>query len=539
MLSVFLGEDQSVKLGDFGLSKVMQSNDFAATYVGTPFYMSPEICASEPYTEKSDIWSLGCIMYELCAKEPPFNANSHIQLAQKIRRGVFEDIPRTYSNDLKSIITECLQVNPHKRPDTTALLNTDRIWLSRKAAEVVETGKKAKQRELAAEARIKQASDRLASLEQDMESMKENMARELEAKIRREWEVKARLEIDLQVGIELERLRKKFDKEVDEKVTILMDKQTRHNSLAREVRNAPSPSPGIHQSSISTTGDDDFPSTTDLSELSIDSPASETTRPQPKKNGRTPFSRSKTTFDSPADVNMAEPSPISIASLSLSPRRTGAAAGSQNIFAEAEKQKAKWEPTLAYSDDEDDIPELPSPIRPKVHAPDPFKMPARPGLMRQKTTATMQKLTTQPTLFPAASSKASLPSTVSQPDLRPGALDRRTSPNRRLSKIPSSTTLATDAGSPVRQKAQAKPLLSKAATAGGDEMLKGVMQRNLGGRTLVELQQARAGGRPLSMDIKPTMKAAEREVATWDPETEPDMPSPFLARGTKVIRNIR
>ena len=57
---VFLGEDNSVKLGDFGLSKMIKSHDFASTYVGTPFYMSPEICAAEKYTLKSDIWSLGC-----------------------------------------------------------------------------------------------------------------------------------------------------------------------------------------------------------------------------------------------------------------------------------------------------------------------------------------------------------------------------------------------------------------------------------------------------------------------------------------------
>jgi NIMA (never in mitosis gene a)-related kinase 2 len=53
--NIFLGEDQAVKLGDFGLSKLMQSHDFASTYVGTPFYMSPEICASEKYTHHSDI----------------------------------------------------------------------------------------------------------------------------------------------------------------------------------------------------------------------------------------------------------------------------------------------------------------------------------------------------------------------------------------------------------------------------------------------------------------------------------------------------
>src|SRR5438552_18476365 len=94
---VFLGADNSVKLGDFGLSKIMQSHDFASTYVGTPFYMSPEICAAERYTLKSDIWSLGCIIYELCSREPPFNAKSHFQLVQRIKEGKIAPLPAVYS----------------------------------------------------------------------------------------------------------------------------------------------------------------------------------------------------------------------------------------------------------------------------------------------------------------------------------------------------------------------------------------------------------------------------------------------------------
>jgi len=60
--NVFLDATNSVKLGDFGLSKSLPSHTFAQTYVGTPFYMSPEICTSQPYTLYSDIWALGCIV---------------------------------------------------------------------------------------------------------------------------------------------------------------------------------------------------------------------------------------------------------------------------------------------------------------------------------------------------------------------------------------------------------------------------------------------------------------------------------------------
>lgn len=239
---------------------------------------------------------------------------------------------------------------------------------------------------------------------------------------------------------------------------------------------------------------------------------------------------------------MAEPSPMSIASLSLSPRRAAAQNNGpgKNIFADPERHKPKWEPALTYSDDEDDTPDLPSPTRPKVR-PDPFKAPARP-LLRQNTAAFMQKLSSQPSLFPANQSRLPQASgNNGQNEARPK------SPHRRLSKIPSSANLAADAGSPTR-KTGSKQLTSK-ANGGGEEMFKAVMQRNMGGRTLVELAQARAGGRPLdevkrcASDSRTSssnpLKSSDREPpAVWDPERD-EMPSPFLNRGKKVIRNLR
>jgi NIMA (never in mitosis gene a)-related kinase 2 len=555
----------------------MQSHDFASTYVGTPFYMSPEICAAEKYTLHSDIWALGCIMYELCTKEPPFNAKTHLQLVQKIRKGEFKPLPSVYSKDLQNVIANCLKVNPLHRPDTASLLTIPYVWIARKGKEIVEFGKVLKTKEELALQKLHQAEERLSALEAD----KSTMRQEIEAAVRREWEVKARLEIDRQVQMELERLRKKFDKEVDEKVQMLVSKQARcnENRALREISNLPVPDNDENinpQSSLNTLGEEDFPSTTDLtdlSELSLHSPSTSTSKPLPSKlRSKAAFARSKTTFDSPLDVQMSEPSPMSISSLALSPRRTAAAqaasdAGAKNIFAEAARQKAKWEPTLAYtSDDDDDIPDLPSPTRPKVTAADPFKVPSRPGLTRQNTTATMQKLTTQPTLFPSTSNStavaraataataSALPRTVTEPDMRPAGLNR--SPSRRLSKIPSSTTLALDAGSPTRRQMQGlsratNGLESKQGKEGGEEMVKAVMHRNLNagqGRTLVELAQARAGGRPLSTDVgrpsqgvKLAADQMERDlppVPVWDPERD-EMPSPFLARGTKAIRGIR
>jgi len=64
-----------VKLGDFGVSKILSSTiDSAKTAVGTPYYLSPEICSAKGYNNKSDVWSLGCILYELCTMQHVFEA---------------------------------------------------------------------------------------------------------------------------------------------------------------------------------------------------------------------------------------------------------------------------------------------------------------------------------------------------------------------------------------------------------------------------------------------------------------------------------
>ncbi|KAL1960503.1 hypothetical protein VTO42DRAFT_7802 [Malbranchea cinnamomea] len=550
--NIFLGEDQSVKLGDFGLSKMMGRQDFASTYVGTPFYMSPELCAGEKYTLYSDIWAVGCIMYQLCAKKPPFNEKSYMHLVQAIREAKPAPLPDIYSNELKSVIASCLRVNPERRPDTAALLNLPIIRLMRKDKEVTDLRKSLRAKEETLSQKAKELEQAYARLEQEKAAYKT----ETDNVLRREWEVRARLEIDRQVQMEIEKLRRQFESEVQARVAAELQKR---RSASPPKGSAPATLPSQVSEDITQCADyngpeTDNPPVTDLSSLSLDSPASDEKKTV-KKTTRTPFSRSKTTVDSPLDVQMTEPSPVSIDSLSLSPRRAGAGKTGRNIFAEGARKNIQWDSAPLCSDDEDDIPDLPSPTRPKIKS-DPFKAPQRP-LLRQNTTAMMQKLSTQPSLFPSAK-------TAAQPTQTTGAAasteGRHTStcgtsksPSRRLSKIPSCTSLG-EGGSPLRKGALKAP--SSKASNSGDEMFKAVLQRNMGGRTLVELAQARAAGRVAddskratdsrmsnsgasSHSVPSTVKAIDRDPpATWDPEKD-EMPSPFLNRGSKVIRNLR
>lgn len=115
---------ERIQLGDFGIAKMLDSTqDIATTCIGTPYYMAPEVFKSKPYSYKSDIWSLGCILYEMCNLRRAFDAQNINALAIKILKGTFPMIIATYSKQLRDLIYSMLKVNPNKRPTIVELLN--------------------------------------------------------------------------------------------------------------------------------------------------------------------------------------------------------------------------------------------------------------------------------------------------------------------------------------------------------------------------------------------------------------------------------
>ncbi|XP_010634932.1 serine/threonine-protein kinase Nek3 isoform X1 [Fukomys damarensis] len=122
--NVFLTQSGKVKLGDFGSARLLSSPmAFACTYVGTPYYVPPEIWENLPYNNKSDIWSLGCILYELCTLKHPFQANSWKNLILKICQGSIRPLPSHYSYELRYLIKQMFKRNFSQRPSATTLLS--------------------------------------------------------------------------------------------------------------------------------------------------------------------------------------------------------------------------------------------------------------------------------------------------------------------------------------------------------------------------------------------------------------------------------
>ena len=112
------------KLGDLNVSKHIKSK-FATTQTGTPYYTAPEIWGGKLYTATCDVWSLGCLLYELCSLRPPFLAKDFPGLSKKVTSGYYDPIPSRYSKKLATLIRKCLTVDHMRRPSASELLQNE------------------------------------------------------------------------------------------------------------------------------------------------------------------------------------------------------------------------------------------------------------------------------------------------------------------------------------------------------------------------------------------------------------------------------
>lgn len=121
--NIFLTKSGAIKLGDFGIARVLNNTfELARTCIGTPYYLSPEICENKPYNNKSDVWALGCVLYEVLTLKHAFEAGNMKNLVLKIIRGSYPPVPPRYSYDLRGLVNQLFRRNPRDRPSVNTIL---------------------------------------------------------------------------------------------------------------------------------------------------------------------------------------------------------------------------------------------------------------------------------------------------------------------------------------------------------------------------------------------------------------------------------
>eukprot|EP00929_Paragymnodinium_shiwhaense_P020821 TRINITY_DN13756_c0_g1_i1.p1 TRINITY_DN13756_c0_g1~~TRINITY_DN13756_c0_g1_i1.p1 ORF type:complete len:345 (-),score=70.80 TRINITY_DN13756_c0_g1_i1:335-1369(-) len=130
-LNVFLTAEDNCRIGDLGIARMLSKDcDFAKTLIGTPFYLSPEVCNAAPYNDRSDVWAYGCVVYELCTLKRPFEAKNNAALLLRIMEGRYEPVSNERSVDMRDLIDSCLEKDSSKRPRMKDIMDRSsmRAW---------------------------------------------------------------------------------------------------------------------------------------------------------------------------------------------------------------------------------------------------------------------------------------------------------------------------------------------------------------------------------------------------------------------------
>jgi NIMA (never in mitosis gene a)-related kinase len=125
--NVFLAADGTAKLGDLNVSKLTKGDDLMQTKIGTPYYMAPEVWDGRKYDGACDVWSIGTVVYELAALEPPFQGQSLMQLKRAVKAGRYSPIPSSYSSELSRMIGLMLVTNPSQRLTAQEIVDHDMV----------------------------------------------------------------------------------------------------------------------------------------------------------------------------------------------------------------------------------------------------------------------------------------------------------------------------------------------------------------------------------------------------------------------------
>jgi NIMA (never in mitosis gene a)-related kinase len=124
--NVFLCNGDIVKLGDFGVSQMLISTTAEVRSVmGTPYYLSPEICMGRAYAGPSDIWALGCILFEMCTLKVCFQGEDLREVLGNIIQARIPRVSSVYSRELRRLVSRLLQKDSRVRPTIKGALRPD------------------------------------------------------------------------------------------------------------------------------------------------------------------------------------------------------------------------------------------------------------------------------------------------------------------------------------------------------------------------------------------------------------------------------
>lgn len=140
--NIFLTKDLNAKIGDLGIAKILYNTSHAHTFIGTPYYLSPELCKDLPYDEKSDVWALGCVLYEMISLRHPFDADSKLILYSKIINDKYSEIDKSYSKEIRELVDILLTKDCKKRPTMDMIVKMEVFQKMMKKVGITDTSSK-------------------------------------------------------------------------------------------------------------------------------------------------------------------------------------------------------------------------------------------------------------------------------------------------------------------------------------------------------------------------------------------------------------